>query len=210
MAFLFGGSLSLSQLAVKFGWPSVILAIVLMPFTIVLRHIFAFPFFLRWTPHAPLKMFTRYTYPEHEDLLHKEIYASGTSPIASPNGFNCYADIEGGKWFEAFFGILHVMDLEVSEDGHEVHISPHFLSIWPVFVDFHYGEKPIHEHTLEFSSYVLGLMSLNPIMWVTFLPVTAGIGWFASGPGKAFLDGKGATVTNKLSPFEEEDQALVA
>lgn len=125
-----------------------------------------------------------------------------------------YADVKGGLWYETFAGVLQCGNLEVISDN-EWKMSPSFLSIWPLYVHVKWGKKPgepILGHAVEIRSYVLGLNSLNPIMWLSMAPLSVGFGYFLfAGPLDNWLAKNKGTFKGKLfTPFEEEEEALVA
>jgi hypothetical protein len=204
MAWPWGGSMTHAQLAEKFTWPSVVVSLLLLPFLFIWRHVFAFPFFVGWWfPHGNINAVnTYYTYPSKEDFVRKEIYCGLTNNVSYPSGFCCHADVEGNKWFETFWGIMQVLDLDTTPD--RMILSPNMLSIVPANVEIHFPKPPVHQNHLQFNFPILGLNLLNPFMYVTLLPASAGFFFWTNLPGKSYLAMNDVTVKNVLFPPAEE------
>ena len=116
MPFPWGGTLTYSQLAAKFGWPCVVVSLILTPFLLLWSKLLAFPVWMA----GPLKNGPFYTmkynisYPEDENVFKKHIYDGPvkTSAKFCPAGWTSLMDYEGGKFFECFWGVLQVADID--------------------------------------------------------------------------------------------------
>lgn len=203
MAWPWGGSVTHQQLATKFGWPTVVLSMLILPLTFLWRHLVSCNFLLSLLPHGVFNTVSIYTYPKNDDLVRKELYLGPTNVVDAPAGFVCMIDPEGKKWFESFWGILHVLDAKLTPTRWEV--KSNALSFFPVFVVFEYPEPPVYSHTVTFHFPFKGILLLNPFLYLTLLPVFTSIGNFAFLPGKRWLAGYGASVENKLKASEKAD-----
>ena len=88
MAFPYGGSLTHTQLAAKFGWFSVIISILLLPFLLLWIKLLAFPVWISWIfPSGPFYMIKNIlVFPGNEDVMRKKIYTAPTSICRTPPG----------------------------------------------------------------------------------------------------------------------------
>jgi len=182
MAFLWGGSKSLSELASKFGWLSVIASLILYPVLLLWVHLIAYPFWLMaLVPHG--SMYFRksvMSYPDKGDgkdnQWRERLYCSSTSPAkCSPAGWNVYADVEGGKFFESFFGLIQVLDMKANDE--KFIMSANFLSWFPVKVLIEYPNAPVYEHSVRFYFPLDGPNKYNPFAWLTIAFIFAAIFW---------------------------------
>ena len=110
MAGPWGGSLSFSQLAEKFGWFSIIFSLPLLPLIFLYRWILAFPPYLACIAISARSRYI-YRHPEH-DVVRRKIYLSRTNQLGCCPAFIMHADPDGGKWFESYWGIINVLDME--------------------------------------------------------------------------------------------------
>eukprot|EP00957_Ditylum_brightwellii_P099070 7545855-Ditylum_brightwellii.AAC.1 len=72
-----------------------------------------------------------------------------TSSKWLPAGWTSLMDYEGGKFFECFWGLLQVADIDFNKD--RVIISSNFLTwldVSNVFIEF--PKAPVHEHQVRF------------------------------------------------------------
>jgi hypothetical protein len=205
MAWPWGGSVTHAQLAAKFSWPTVIVSMLLLPFLFVWRHVFAFPFFFAWFPcRSILGNRTYYNYPSEEDFMRKEIYFAPTNKCGFPSGFNLLADVEGNKWFESFWGIMHVLDMKTTPD--RMTLTENVLSVLPCTIEIKFPKHPVHKHEVDFYFPIGGLYLLNPFMYLTSIPIGTAIGMWAFVSGKAFLAKHDATVVNVPFPPAAEEK----
>lgn len=198
MAWPWGGSVTHQQLATKFGWPAVILSMILLPVTFLWRHLFACNFLLSLLPHGVFNTETIYRYPTVPDLVRRELYTGPTNVVDRPTGFVAHADVAGGKWFESFWGIMHVLDLETTPRKWQIRSNP--ISFFPVYVVIDYPEPPVLYNKVTFHFPFKGILLLNPLLMLTLTPVGTSIGNFAFLPGKRWLTAHGASVENIIFP----------
>jgi hypothetical protein len=160
MAFPWGGSLTHSQLAAKFGWPTIILSAILTPLLVIWSKLLAFPIWMA----GPLKngsfytMKYKFSYPNNEDIFRKTVYdgSTRTSSKYLPAGWTCLMDYEGGKMYESFWGLLQVLDIDFNDD--RIIASSNFLTwvtVSNVFVE--YSKAPVYEHQVRFYFPIWGL-----------------------------------------------------
>lgn len=213
MAFPWGGTLTHSQLAAKFGWPCVIISMILTPFLLVWSKLLAFP---KWMV-GPLKNGPFYTmkyhikYPENENIFRKTIY-EGSTPTSSkwlPKGWTSIMDYEGGKFFESFWGLLQVADIEFNEE--RIIISSNFmtwLDVSNVFIEF--PKDPVHEHQVRFYFPIMGLNLINPFNWVTSFWAVSGVLWFEKVSNKEFAKANGIFPKLHFLPKAEDPEKIKA
>ena len=113
------------------GWLSVIISFILYPALMIFSKLLAFPVWLDmiWKSKNFYILRTNYTYPE-DNFVAKEIYTSMKAHgTRGPNGFVCYADKEGGTWYESFWGIIHSLNMDVKDEVW--YLYPSFVTIVP-------------------------------------------------------------------------------
>lgn len=210
MAFLWGGSKSLSELAGKFGWPSVCLSIILTPVLLLWTKLVAYPFWLMaLVNHKPM-YFQKITlfYPDFDNQWRERFYCSPTSPGRFPLGWNVYADVEGGKFFESFFGIIQVLDMDVANDDKFV-LSSNFLSWFPASVFIEFSKPPVYQHSIRLYFPLDGPNKYNPFVWFTTTFVVAALKlchWWAYVPLREEL---GVVCASTLFPEDENPDDLL-
>lgn len=200
MAWPWGGSVTHHQLAAKFGWPAVAISLLLLPVTFLWRHLIACNFLLSLLPHGVFNSVTIYRYPKSDDLVRRELYTGPTNVVGRPTGFVAHADTAGGKWFESFWGVLHVLDLEASATKWEITSNP--MSFFPVYVAIDFPQPPVHYNKVTFHFPFKGPLLLNPLLFLTLTPVGTSIANFAFLPGKQWLTERGASVENIVWPSQ--------
>lgn len=210
MAFPWGGSMSHSQLAAKFGWPSVIISMILFPFLIVWSKLLAFPIwiecFFKSGPFYAIRNVLNY--PGNEDVMRQKVYEAPTSTARFPSGWNCHVDVEGGKFFEAFWGILQVLDVDITADRYIV--SPNWktwLLVSNVFVEF--PKPPVFQNRVRFYFPLKGPNMINPFAWVTLMFGISGITWFGKYSFVPFKEQNGVVTTSKMFPEDEDPSNIL-
>lgn len=211
MAFPWGGSLTYSQLAAKFGWPSVIISFILTPFLLVWSKLLAFP---KWMI-GPLKngpfyaMKYHITYPNNPGIFRKTIY-DGATPTTSkwvPKGWTSLMDYEGGKFFESFWGLLQCADIDFND--RRIIISSNFmtwLDVSNVFIEF--TEGPVLEHQVRFYFPVMGLNLINPFNLVTSVWAVSSVVWFEKVANKEFAKKNGIFPNLRFLPPAEDPSKI--
>jgi hypothetical protein len=140
MAWPWGGSMTHSQLAAKFGWGVVISSIIVFPLTFLWSRLFAFPIWLdwlseflgeylgekpwcswfkvfKWLKSKPMYIIGNELYYENvDDLFGKRFYEVENAVHEYPTGWNCHVDSKGGKFFESFFGLINCLDCVARDD----------------------------------------------------------------------------------------------
>jgi len=203
-----------SQMAAKFGWPSIIFSILLTPFALLWSKLIAFPVWLdiiyKHKPFYVLKSI--YKYPEEKNFVKKNVYSGAVQHSIFPpmldalNGFNCHADAEGGKWIESFFGFIHCMDMTTHDD--RMIIEPNSMTVFPalVFIEYPQGTSGpgVHEHRVRFHFPIKGPNMLNPAMWVTLFIPLSGVMVFANIAIVRYFKKNGVSVHNTNMPKKED------
>jgi len=203
MAFPWGGSLTHQQLATKFGWPTVIISAILLPILMLWSKLLAFPI---WIPfkNGPFYMQkTTFFYSSNENVMMQKIYTGPSNLARFPAGWNCYADVEGKKFFEAFWGILQVLDLDATEDRFKLSSNwMTWLLVSIAFIDF--PKPPVFENKVRIYFPLKGPNMINPFCWVTMAIGISGITWSGKYAFKPFYEKHGVTkIATKLPPDEE-------
>ena len=213
MAFPWGGSVTHKELADKFGWFSVIISAILLPFLLVWSKLLAFP---KWMV-GPLKNGPFYTmkynisYPENENAFKKHVYDGPvkTSRDWVPAGWTSLMDYEGGKFFECFWGLLQVADIDFNED--RIIISSNFLTwldVSNVFIEF--PKPPVFEHQVRFYFPIMGLNLINPFNWVTSAWAVTSVIWFEKVSNKKFAKENGIHPNLHFLPKNEDPAKIHA
>lgn len=192
MAFPYGSSMTNVELAIKFGWPSMIISIILIPITFLWSKLVAFPVWLNYDYKSKPKCMVyntfRYSDPGDEDLFRKEFYFSETNLARSPSGWNCHVDKEGGFFFESFFGLINCLDIKFEREDYWV-ITPNFWS-WLILSEvqilFHPDRKG---HTVLFFFPLNGLNKYNPFTWATIIYITMAITLWGKWSFRPFMEG---------------------
>ena len=212
MAFPYGGSMTHAELAKKFGWPSVILSILLLPFILLWSRLIAFPVWLNYFFESKPMYFieNKLTY-KHEDLFRKEFYQSPERVTSGPiSGWNCHVDHfdeDDGKFFESFFGIINCLDIKVKED--RFIISPNSLSwlcLSNVFVEFDNGPHGTYGHRVRFYFPLDGPNFYNPFTWITIAFIGVAMGWFSYLSFEDFKTDHCVKTESKRFPSEPEGE----
>lgn len=211
MAFPFGGSLTHAQLAAKFGWFSVIISIVFLPFLMLWSKLLAFPVWISWIfPSGPFYMIKNIlVFPGNEDVMRKEVYSAPTSVSRTPPGWNCLTDVEGKKFYEAFWGIIQCLDLDTTEEKFVV--TPNVFT-WLLVsrVNFDFPPSPVYENTVRFYFPLKGPNMINPFCWVTLMFGITGIMWFGKWSYVPFKTANGITTLQTMFPPDEPAKKLNA
>ena len=209
MAFPWGGSLTHTQLAAKFGWHSVIISIILLPFLLLWSKLLAFPIWISWIfPSKPFYFIKNVlVYPGNEDVMRRKVYTGRTSAARIPAGWNCFADVEGNKFFEAFWGVLQVLDLDTTEE--RMIVTPNFLT-WLLVsnVYLEYPKTPIFENRARFYFPLKGPNMVNPFTWVTLIFGISGLTFFGQWSFVPFKKENGVTTISKIFPQDENPEDL--
>jgi len=217
MAFLWGGSKSLSELAGKFGWTSVIVSIILTPFLLLWSNLLAYPKWLMWLIGVDANecfeddsFFTgfRIEYEGQTNAWCRELYTNDKNPGRSLVGWNVYADDDGGKFFESFFGIIQTLDLEEIEtdDNRKIWIlTPNEWSWFPakVTIDFYDDD----EHSVVIRIPVKGINMYNPFFLMTKWFVLASLYVAKVWGYKDFKKDLGASSSSIGDPTESDDDS---
>jgi hypothetical protein len=198
-----------SQLAAKFGWPTVVISIVLLPFLLLWSKLLAFPVWLEvFFKNGPLYAIKNtLVYPGNEDVMRQKVYTGPACIARFPTGWNCHADVKGKKFFEAFWGILQVLNLDTTED--KMVVSPNFftwLLVTNVFLE--YPKAPVFENQVRFYFPLKGPNMINPFTWVTLAFAISGITWFGKWSFVPFKEENGVTTTSIMFPPDEEPTKL--
>ena len=211
MAFPYGSSMTNTELATKFGWPSMILSILLLPITFVWSKLLAFPVWLDYKYETKPKcmVYNTFRYEDHENLFKNEFYFSKTNVARCPSGWNCHVDKEGGIFFESFFGIINCLDIKFESDNVWV-ITPNFWSwliLSEVQIYFHPDNKG---HSILFYFPLDGLNKYNPFFWATMTYIVMGIKLWSKWSFKPFMEDHGVVfkpLSDKidLGQFEIDD-----
>ena len=214
MAFIWGGSKSLSEIAAKFSWPSVIVSLLLTPFLLLWKHLFAYPFWLMaLVPHGPYYLRkTIVSYPDKgdgkDDQYRERLYLSKTSEARLPiAGWNVLADVEGGKFFESFWGLIQCLDLEASDD--KLIMSSNWLSWFPVdnvFIEF--PKAPVYEHIIRFYLPLDGPNKYNPFCFLTAAFALSAITFASKYSLVDFQESLSMSVESTMFPPAEDPDTL--
>lgn len=210
MAWPWGGSKTHAELAQKFGWPSIIITIILYPFLYLFSKLIAFPFWLEyiWPSKNWYGLKTQYHY-DKEDFIRKEIYTSLETHTTFPAGFIPFADVEGGKWIESFFGIIHAADLDTNDNRMIITPNPH-RTIFPATCWLEFPDAPVKEHCVRFYFPILGPNIINPFMWIAMTYLNVSVFWFALISVPPFFKREGCRVTNTVMPPAEDKNKMLA
>uniref|UniRef100_A0A7S3V4G6 Uncharacterized protein n=1 Tax=Chaetoceros debilis TaxID=122233 RepID=A0A7S3V4G6_9STRA len=213
MPFPWGGSLTYSQLAAKFGWPCVVVSLILTPFLLLWSKLLAFPVWMV----GPLKNGPLYviryaiSYPDNERVFMDTIY-EGATPTSSwwlPKGWTSLTDYEGGLFYESFWGLLQCLDMDVNDE--RMLVSSNFFSwcvVSNVFIE--YPKAPIHEHLVRFYFPIKGLNLINPFNWVTSAWAVSGVVWFEKVSNKGFAKKNGIHPHLRFFPKAEDPKKIHA
>jgi len=201
--------MTLVQLAKKFGWPSVIISIIILPVSLLWSKLLAFPVWLKSKPKYTVE--NTLTYPKHDDLFAREFYFTEKSVVGFPSGWNCHIDEEGGKFFESFWGIIHCLDVVVKRNEDDristMIITPNFLS-WltldEVYVEFANTPEGTYGHRIRFFFPLDGPNMYNPFTLLTMGFIMTGMNWFSKVSFKKFKCEKGVFTTSTTFPDEPE------
>lgn len=196
-----------SQLAAKFGWPSVIISAILLPVLLLWSKLLAFPVWIdcifKNGPFYTMKY--NISYPDNEDVYRRTIY-EGPTPTTNkwlPSGWTGHLDYEGGKFFEAFWGIMQVADIDFNAD--RIIISSNsltWLNVSNVFIEF--PKAPVHEHQIRFYFPIWGITMLNPFCWVTSTYAVLGVLWFEKVANRRFAKENGIYPKLQFLPHAED------
>jgi len=209
MAFPWGGSMTHQQLAAKFGWPTVIISMILLPFLMLWSKLLAFPVWLEYfIPNGPFYAIKNViTYSGNEDVMRQKVYTGPTCAARSPTGWNCHCDVEGGKFFEAFWGILQVLDLDTTEE--RMIVTPNFLT-WLLVTNVYleYPKAPVFENRVRFYFPLKGPNMINPCALLTLAFGISGITWFGKWSFKPFKEANGVETISNMFPADEDPKDL--
>ena len=143
------------------------------------------------------------------NVFKKHIYDGPvkTSRRCCPAGWTSLMDYEGGKFFECFWGVLQVADIDVNED--RIIISSNFLTwldVSNVFIEF--PKAPIHEHQVRFYFPIMGLNLINPFNWVTSAWAVSSVIWFEKVSNKKFAKENGIFPDLHFLPKNEDKKKI--
>jgi len=178
MVFVWGGSWSWSELAQRFGWHSVILSVLAQPFWFVFHHIVGFPCFLR-PCNGCLISRVHYDYPGQKDMGKKRFYQAEVGSTSKfqclPAGFRVHVDLEGGKWFESFWGFIQKFDLQQVHDDRWL-LTTNWTSIFParICIDF---QPDGFGHDVTFILPYKGVFMFWPPAILMVMFTFSAIGW---------------------------------
>jgi len=207
MPFPWGGKVTHSQLAEKFSWPTVVISIILTPLLLILSKLLAYPVWMI----GPLKngplylMKYRFSYPDKENAFLSLAYdgATPTTRKYCPAGWTCLTDYEGGKIFEAFWGLIQVADMDVTDE--RIIVSPNWLSWSPVSNIFIERPKaPVHEHQTRFYFPIMGLNLINPFNWALSTFSGSAFLWYGFISNAEFCKNNGITSHLSFLPKAED------
>uniref|UniRef100_A0A7S1ZBS3 Uncharacterized protein n=1 Tax=Trieres chinensis TaxID=1514140 RepID=A0A7S1ZBS3_TRICV len=211
MAFPWGGSYTHAQLAAKFGWPCVIISVILTPVLILWSKLLAFPIWMV----GPLKngpfyaMRYHFEYPQNPEVFRKAVYEGKTSTTLKwlPSGWNSLIDYEGGLFFESFWGLLQCLDLDANEE--RVIVSSNWMT-WVVVsnVFIEYTKPPVLEHQVRFYFPVKGLNLINPFNMITSMFAVGGVIWFEKVANRAFAKENGVHPHLQFLPPAEDPSKI--
>ena len=139
--------------------------------------------------------------------MRQKVYTALSKSARFPTGWNCYADVKGKKFFEAFWGIIQVLDLDATDD--RLIVSPNFMTwlvVSNVFVEF--PKAPVFENKVRFYFPLKGPNMINPFCWVTLAFGISGITWFGKWSFVPFKEENGVTTISKMFPPNEDPQNL--
>ena len=195
-----------AELAKKFGWPSVIISIILIPLTWTFSRLLAFPVFFckKWK----FTLENVITYGEgHEDVFREKVYQSPQSVTHGlVSGWDCHVDAEGGKFFEKFWGIINCLDIEVKENRFVITPNSFSWLMAKVFVEF--PEKPNDEHRIRFYFPLDGVNKFNPFAWITMVYVVSALTWYGKYSFKPFKKEHGLVTESAYFPNELDPTKL--
>ena len=201
--FPWGGSVAHQQRAAKFGWPSVIISIILLPFLMLWSKLLAFPVWMPFKSGRYYLIKNTLVYPGNEEVMGQKVYTGPTGTARFPTGWNCHADEKGEKFFEAFWEIIQVLDLDANDD--RMIVSPNFMTwllVSNVYVEF--SKAPVFENKARFYLPLKGPNMLNPFCWATLFSGISGIIWFGRWSFVPFKEQEGVTTTSDMFPLEED------
>ena len=205
MAFPYGGSMTHAELAKKFGWPSVIISIILIPLTWLFSRLLAFPVFFCTKWKFTLENTIKYG-EGHEDVFREKVYETPERVTRSPSGWDCHVDAEGGTFFEKFWGIINCLDIEVKDNRFIINPNSYSWLMAKVFVEF--PEKPNHEHRIRFYFPLNGLNKFNPFAWLTMAYVVTALTWYGKYSFEPFKEAHGLVTESVYFPPELEAEKL--
>lgn len=163
MPFPYGGKATYSDLAGKFGWPTVIISPLLLPFTFLFTHLLAYPFFL---PRAYAYTSRQYAWylEGNEDVWRQQQYFNKKNEFGFFPGWNCYVDEEGGRFYETIWGIMNCLDATTKSNC--IIFTPNKFSwvIGKIFAEF--PSPPVKGHRIRFYFGNGGLNWYNPFAWL--------------------------------------------
>lgn len=209
---IYGGNMTAGELAVKFGWVSVIVSTLANPILMWWSNMLAFPI---WLPQSwgtnKLKLFSMsvFSYYEEPNVFRRKVYHSpknAASYATGWNGWNCHVDSEGGKFYESFFGVLHC--LECKDHGSHLHITPNPKFSWlpvTVFVEFCQRKGNCYGHRVRFFFPLDGPNKYNPFTWITVAFVGLALFWFSNCAFKDFKIEHDVDVNNP-TPLDEKSE----
>lgn len=165
MPFPYGGKATYSDLAEKFGWTSVIISPLLLPFTFVLTHLLCYPFFFprKWAYTTKQHAW----YLEGEDVWRQKMYFNKKNEFGCCHGWNCYVDKEGGKFYETIWGLINCLDATIKEDC--VIFTPSALTWVVAVIYFEHPTPPITGHRIRFYFGNGGINRYNPFAWASIV-----------------------------------------
>jgi hypothetical protein len=171
MPFPYGGKATYSDLAGKFGWPTVIISPLLLPITFVLTNVFCYPFFFprKWN----------YTSKQHAwyledgvEVWRQKMYYNKKCEVGSFAGWQCYVDKEGGKFYESIWGLMNCLDADIYDDY--LVFKPNMFS-WVIGIIYCEMPKDKKGHRIRFYFGNGGINYYNPFAWGSIMFCIAAI-----------------------------------
>ena len=165
MPFPYGGNATYSDLAGKFGWPTVILSPLLLPFTFILTNLFCYPFFFprKWSYTS--RQYAWYL-EDGVDVWRQKQYFNKKNEFGFFPGWNCYVDQEGGKFYESIWGLLNCLDAKITDDY--IMFTPNMFS-WVIGVIYAEFPEDKKGHRIRFYFGNGGINWYNPFAWCSIM-----------------------------------------
>ena len=179
-------NLNFAGMAAKFGWLTVIISPILLPFLFIWSNLLAFPVWLlgfnydfKTEPKCLLLFSFKY---DEGDVYWNKFYKNPAVLGHSPSSWQCYLDFDksidlkktGGKgiFIERFFFILNWFDIEIDQNRNKMVCTPNAFTWVRGRVEMHFvkdenGQDKGH-HVLFCFPYD-GLQRFNPFFWITFV-----------------------------------------
>jgi len=205
MPFPYGGKATYSDLASKFGWPTVIISPILLPFTFLLTNLLLNPFFIPKAWKYASRQYAWYL-EGGDDIWRQKQYFNKKNECGSFTGWNCYIDKEGGKLYESIWGFMNCLDADIKHDC--VIMTP---NAWTWIVAKVYAEfdpnTPCKGHRIRFYFGLGGLNQYNPFCWASVVFALSSLTLFGKRGRPVFRSKFPMRSTADNFPKEDEDPA---